>query len=328
MFTIMKPMKPLMMLLFVGTFLYSEDLTQQEQWQTVIALHQAHPLPMPMAAEPSLFVVLLDFPLAGTFGGLEDIAFAKLSPPLSDREQFEVEWQRLLESGRVVDADQFSYVKPAPLRAAGPSLVVGSVARLASFQKPMRLAAPQAVGIAAVPSGTTVTFSSQGDAALKALTGKGLTDFQVIAATICRWTPGPSFSFGLVTQLANSIGIQTVSKDTGTAIVQQKVAKNWHNLAPKLGAFALATAVGLTVGGVIPASIAWQRGFTFGHLFVDSLPALLGPTSPNPDPYLRNSAEVTDELNPEAGKCVGSQFSGVYAGPKSSFVTDRLQLLP
>lgn len=233
---------------------------------------------------------------------------------------------------RVVDADQ-------QVQDDGPRVFGGDAnfkwdgnhVILADYKQLLRIPAPpRAPGL--IPTGTTVSFSSQGSAAVQAATGKGLTDFQLIAPTICRWTPGPPFMFGIVIQLANSIGIQTITKDNGTNIVQQRVARNFKTLAPRVGAFVLAAFAGLSVGGILPgalSSVGWQRGLVFGHLLIDGAPALFGPTGPFPDPFLRNVVDVNTKIDLQPGECAPPiQFSGVYNGPGSNFTSDRLQLLP
>lgn len=239
---------------------------------------------------------------------------------------------RLVESDTPLEP-QFS--EPATtIRRSGLALTTSAPAgppslTYATFHAPLRIGAPSRRAMESLtPTGTTVTFSSQGDAALQALTGKGLTDFQIVAATICRWTPGSPFSFGLVTQLANSIGIQTISKETGSAIVQRRVDLNWHNLWPFVLKEGSLTALSIMTSGV------WRPGrtavflTTLGHESGDHLPALFGRGAPNPDPYLRGSSASSDRIDLAPGECREAQFSGVYGGPKTSFVTDRLQLLP
>jgi hypothetical protein len=196
-----------------------------------------------------------------------------------------------------------------------------------NFKPVMKIPDPRGELAPPIVTGVTVTFSSQGDAALKALTGKGLSNFQMIKANICA-THDTAFSFGFVTQLANSIGIQDIGKETGTAVVMQSVNRNWKTLAPKVGSFLIATAVALTVGRVVPASSGWQIGLTLGHLAIDGLPALLGPTAPHPDPYLKSTAAGADKIRLAAGDCQEATFAGVYNGPGSNFVSPRLQLLP
>ena len=137
-----------------------------------------------------------------------------------------------------------------------PSLPV----TLATFHKPERLQFPRPGVTGNVPplvgcTGVCVTFSSQGDAAINALTGRKLTDFQAIGGSICATHPA-TVPAGLVIQMANVIGIQTVQQPIAAAIVQQCVGVNWRSIITNSLKYGMITALGIMSLGCLAL---WAR---------------------------------------------------------------------
>lgn len=208
---------------------------------------------------------------------------------------------------RVVDAD-------APLAAAEPVL-------------PVRGVVWQGIPPGQACTGVCVTFSNQGAAALQAVTGKRIHGFQLVSATTCNLSAiDHRFGAGLIIQLANSMNIQTLSKQAGTAVVQQTIDTNWRKLILLAVNVGSTVAMGVTTSGLVAASRAWQSGLVLGHLALDSLPSLLKPGAPNPDPFLNNVLDDQGQISLPAGACTSALFSGVWSRD-SVKVTGRVQLL-
>ena len=174
-------------------------------------------------------------------------------------------------------------------------------------------------------SGVTVSYSSQGAAALRAVTGKRIVGFQMVQATVCSGHDA-KVPVGLIIQQAGSLGIQTIDNQAGLAIVNKTVSMDWRSLA-KIGLVAgLSVGTALTVGGVIHTSIGITRGLTFGHLFIDQiLPPLFAVGAPQPDPFVNAAKEPDSTLELAAGSCKRVMFGAVY--PKS-VVTGPIPLMP
>jgi hypothetical protein len=206
-------------------------------------------------------------------------------------------------------------------------------ATLAKFHPPERLANPHAAVPGNPPpttlcTGVCVSFSSQGDAAINALTGKNLTNFQAIEALVCSTHPAQVPS-GLVLQLANAIGIQTIKSTVGAAVVNQRVGLNWRSIIINTVKYGTITALGIMTSGAFGTV---SKGTVFltalGHEAADDLPKLLAPGAPNPDPFLTGMLDGSSSLSVSPTNCLDVLFSGVYGGPGTSFVTQPYQLMP
>ncbi len=204
--------------------------------------------------------------------------------------------------------------------------------QLAVFQPPVRLRLPT-TNPGSLPGapclGVCVTFSSQGDAALQALTGKGLTNFQIIEALVCSPTHPADIPAGLILQLANTVGIQTIQSAVGSAIVQQRVGLNWRAIIINSLKYGSIMALGIMSSGVFGTV---SKGAIFatalGHEAADDLPKLLAPGAPNPDPFLTNVLDGSKSVHVLPTACGDVLFSGVYGGPGTSFVTNPIQVMP
>lgn len=299
--------------------LSAQELTPEEQWQTLLALHQAEELPTykaPLDAmlPPYVDAIVVDVPIYD----FTPRALRTALPP------------------RVVDADASN---PAPIEgdlASTPRQSMSTTpVTLASFKPPQRLSFSQRGVQGAVQGnpptlcfGVCASFSSQGDAAINALTGKKLTNFQVIEALVCSPNHAATVPAGMILQLANSIGIQTVQSRVGAAIVAQTVSLNWRSIAINTVKYGTAIALGVMAPGAVAVSKSILTAVVAAHVAADTLPALFSPGAPNPDPLLSNMLDGAGSLSISPGNCQDVLFSGVFDGPGTSFVTSPIQLMP
>lgn len=254
------------------------ELTQEEQWATIVGLH---------AMEPVLFDKA---PMSLDLESVDSTA------PGRDM------W--------IVDADDG--------RPSGPISPLGfAQAHTAAWTPPS--APNQCQGVCA-------SFSGQGAAALKALTGKRIVGVQLIAVEICSTHPA-TFGAGLILQYASALGIQYHSPKIGSAIVQHTTDLNWRNVIINTAKVGTMLAAALTVSGTIAASAAWQTGLVVGHAATDSLPMLFSPGAPNPDPYLSGVLDANGTITVTPDRCVEATFSGVF-GKNSVVLSGPIPILP
>lgn len=175
-------------------------------------------------------------------------------------------------------------------------------------------------------TGVCVTYSSQGAAALKAMTGKRIKGFQLVQATTCA-DHDARFGAGRIIQQANAMGIQTISGKAGAAVVQQTVDLNWRKLLMIGVQVGTSVALGVTTSGVVASSKAITTGIALGHIAMDELPNILKPGTPNPDPFLSSVLDEGGQINLAAGSCVSTMFAGTW-DKNSPKVIGRVQLLP
>lgn len=204
-------------------------------------------------------------------------------------------------------------------RMESPSMIVPK-ARLANWQSPV---VPQPVQAC---TGVCVTYSSQGAAALKAMTGKRIKGFQLVQANVCA-DHDTKFGAGRIIQQANAMGIQTIGGRAGAAVVQQTVDLNWRKLLMIGVQVGTSVALGVTTSGVVASSKAITTGIALGHIAMDELPNVLRPGTPNPDPFLSSVLDEGGQVNLAAGACVSTMFAGTW-DKNSPRVTGKIQLLP
>ncbi len=218
----------------------------------------------------------------------------------------------------------------APMEAALPDFqtalrLVSSDEKSPIAQEAAPLPVHFAQSLPPVQSGVTVSYSSQGAAALESTSGKRIKGFQMVKANVCAGHDA-KVPVGLVIQEAGSLGIQSIDNQMGLAIVRKTISLNWRTIG-KVGLVAvLAAGTALTVGGVISVPVGVTRGLTFGHLFVDQiLPPLFSVGAPQPDPFVNAAMDEDSFMNLAAGSCKRMIFGAVY--PKS-IVTGPIPLMP
>ena len=121
-------------------------------------------------------------------------------------------------------------------------------------------------------------------------------------------TPTPQVPAGLIYQAAIQAGLQPISPVSGQAIINEKAAINWKNIAVKgLTNAALFTALG-GVGGIVSIGTKAIEGLMVAHAVSDAeIVPLLEAAAPNPNdipPVIR----VADTVAPSADSCSESSM--------------------
>src|SRR5437868_3450730 len=121
-----------------------------------------------------------------------------------------------------------------------------------------------ALSVLPLAAQVTASFSPQGAASLRALTGKRIAGFQLIQVTICA-QQAAVLPAGRIYQMANGAGIQTIAPKVASAIVKTTVNRDMHKIAAEM--LKAGTLIGATVmgSGLVAASVAWTGGAVLAH---------------------------------------------------------------
>jgi len=174
-------------------------------------------------------------------------------------------------------------------------------------------------------SGVTVSFASQGPAALKALTGKLVKGMQIVKANVC--APGTGIvSVGRILSMANKMGIADIDSGIANALVTQTVDRNWRHLLMVGAVEGTSIAASIFVPGIVAASKSVSTGLVIGHIFLDHAPALIAPGAPQPAPLLNSLADASANLAFNGPSCQKMLFVADYNGKGSRIVTGPMPL--
>lgn len=156
----------------------------------------------------------------------------------------------------------------------------------------------------------TVSFSPQGAAALKALTGKqiqGVGMYQVIACS----PSGFPIPAGHVYQVATERGISPLAPAVAAALFRRTASLNWRQIAITAGVDASIGIPVLGQAGLISMSSKYIVGLLTGHALFDSLQKQLQANTPDPGPVLERLLDPDSMIN-FAGACKSSTLVTVY----------------
>lgn len=164
-------------------------------------------------------------------------------------------------------------------------------------------------------TGTSVSFSPQGDAAMRAMVGHTIPNIGMDEVTICA-PPGTTVSGGSVYQLANSVGISTLSPALTRRVFTRTAALSKQQTIFTAVQYGLLAVPIMGEAGVITLSSKSLFSLLAGHGIFDMLSAKYAPLLPDPSPFL------DDLLDPQAsfilsGDCkvatIGVEYSGKVA---------------
>lgn len=160
--------------------------------------------------------------------------------------------------------------------------------------------------------GQQVTFSPQGAAALKALTGKRIPSFQIVSVLACAETNAASLTGGSVYELAAQAGYQWIDPDAAAVIINRTVAFNGWTLAENALIDGSSFGALLVAGGVIKAGASILTSLIAGHSFLDQVQGRLKGYAPDPTPVLRKLLQADTVLSLQPHQCIdrylGAQF--------------------
>lgn len=156
----------------------------------------------------------------------------------------------------------------------------------------------------------TVSFSPQGAAALKALTGKQIPGVGMYQVVVCSPSGFP-IPAGKVYQIATDHGIAPLAPQTAAALFKRTVSMNWRNIALMAGVDASIGIPVLGQAGLVSMSSKWIVSLLTGHVLFDSVQNQIRQNIPDPAPVL-NSLLDPDSMISFAGACKSSSMVTVY----------------
>jgi len=162
------------------------------------------------------------------------------------------------------------------------------------------------------PSATEVSFSPQGDEAMKAMVGHTIKNIGMDEITICA-PIGTTVSGGAVFQLANSLGISTLSPNLTQRIFTRTAALSKQALIYNTAKWGLLAVPIAGQVGLISMSSKIVTSLLVGHGLVDQVQSYYSPLLPDPSPFL------TDLLDPQgnfilSGNCKVATMGVEYTG--------------
>lgn len=159
----------------------------------------------------------------------------------------------------------------------------------------------------------TVTFSPQGAAALRALTGKRISGFQIVSVMACADAMSAGFSGGEIYQKASQQGYQWIDPMATTAILERTVQFNAANLIPVLLTSGTAGFSLLLSGGIIKAtSSSWLTALIASHGVLDQASNQIRGYAPNPATVVDNLLRPTDSFSLASSQCIERYLGAVY----------------
>lgn len=161
-----------------------------------------------------------------------------------------------------------------------------------------------------VQMSATVSFSPQGAAALKALTGKQIQGIGIYQLIVCSPSGFP-IPAGHVYQVATDHGIAPLAPATAAALFKRTVDHNWRNIAIMAGVDASIGIPVLGQAGLISMSSKYIVSLLTGHVLFDSLQRQLQANIPDPAPVLSTLLDP-DSMISFAGACKSSSMVTVF----------------
>lgn len=170
-----------------------------------------------------------------------------------------------------------------------------------------------------------ITFSPQGSSVLRALTGKRISGFQIVAAMACDFT----VSGGQIYEAATQQGYAWTAPEATATLITRTANIDWRNIVPTLLANGTSGAALLVAGGVIHAPAAWLTGLIAGHGALDLVQSQIRAYAPDPTQVLSKLAQVSETITLEPGQCaerfIGAQFTGKpKVTPSTAVVTSAI----
>lgn len=176
----------------------------------------------------------------------------------------------------------------------------------------MKLALAIVVMLLAQLQAQTVTFSPQGSAALRALTGKRIGGFQLVSVMACADSMPAGFSGGEIYQKASQQGYQWIDPMATTAILERTVQFNPANLIPVVLTSGTAGFSLLLSGGIIKTTSTWLTALIASHGVLDQASNQIRGYAPNPATVVDNLLRPTDAFSLASGQCIERYLGATY----------------
>jgi len=154
----------------------------------------------------------------------------------------------------------------------------------------------------------TVSFSPQGPASMKALTGKKIATMELLSVIACS-KETVQIAGGQFYYQALQSGISPIDPKIAEQIVASNVNRNWANIILNAAGYATLLVPVLGQSRAIPMSKAWTAGLLAAHSMADSLPQLLSPYRPDPSVLTRSLIQPDETVTVPRGSC----FAGTMA---------------
>ena len=163
----------------------------------------------------------------------------------------------------------------------------------------------------------SISFSPQGAAALRALTGKRIKGIQIISVIACPATISiPSISGGEIYAESIRQGYQPILPAFARSVVADAVAHNWRVYAIEAFKVASIAGVGLGAGKIVAMSTAALSALTIGHQIGDEISTRMQGRLPDPTPLMNALLDPSAKLDISQG-CQVSAILAVYSKKKA-----------